>query len=92
MANTLHTNPLFSCQKATELLDKQSVLKLSLREKMLMTFHVAICKACRRYKKQSLVIDNILKSHSQKSGSGQVPEHMNEELKDKICELLKKNK
>ncbi len=92
MAQISNNSPLFSCKKATELLDKESVLKLSFREKVALKIHIAICAACKRYKKQSQFLEKIFKSNSQKTDSDQVPQHTNEELKEKIFDYLEKNK
>ncbi len=73
-------------------MDKESVLKLSLREKTGLKLHIAICAACKRYKKQSQFLEKIFKSNSKKSSPDQVPQHTNEELKEKIFEYLEKNK
>lgn len=92
MAQTSDINPMISCKKATELLDKRSVLQLSVREKIALKLHIAICAACKRYKKQSQFIEKILKSNSQIPNPDQVPQHTNEELKEKIFDYLEKNK
>jgi CO dehydrogenase/acetyl-CoA synthase beta subunit len=82
---------LISCQKATELIDKKSVMKLPLRENTLLHIHTSICNACKQYEKQSKIIDELLKQHFQKTESAQVPQLTNNELKHKVFSLLNKN-
>ena len=72
-------------------MDKKSVLKLSIREKIALKLHNTICAACKRYEEQSQFLQNILKSCVQESDPDQVPQHTNEELKEKIFDYLKKN-
>ncbi|GGH25371.1 zf-HC2 domain-containing protein [Sphingobacterium alkalisoli] len=91
MAQTSTINLMISCKQATELLDKKAVLKLSGRENLALKLHVAICEACKRYKKQTQFLENILKLNFKNSNPDQVPQHTNEELKGKIFEYLKKN-
>lgn len=91
MASASIINPMISCKKASELLDKKSVLKLSVREKIALKLHLIICEACKRYKKQTRFLDKMLQSHSQIADPDQVPQHTNERLKDKIFTRLKEN-
>ena len=52
-----------SCLKATELLEKKLYFPLSIREKMQLSMHKSMCKACTLYDNQSIMIDNILKNY-----------------------------
>ena len=51
---------LRSCQKSTELIDKQFFVPLTVTEKVQLTAHKAICKTCNSYEKQSELIDAVL--------------------------------
>ena len=44
---------MLSCKKAAELIDKKSVTSLTLKEKLLLQMHNAICDGCLAYEKQS---------------------------------------
>lgn len=50
-----------SCLKATELIEKNFHVKLSITEKLQLKMHKMMCKACTNYKKQSTLIENGLK-------------------------------
>lgn len=52
---------LFSCQKATFLIEKSYDKPLSFLAKLQLRMHLKICKKCSEYQKQSLVIENALK-------------------------------
>ncbi len=68
-----------SCLKATELIEKKLHIKLSVKEKLRLKVHKSMCNACRRYDKQSKIIDNALKNYN-----SEMP-HINiEELKINI--------
>jgi len=53
-----------SCLKATELIEKKLHIKLSLKEKLRLKMHKSMCNACRRYDKQSKIMDNALKTYN----------------------------
>ena len=53
-----------SCLKATELIEKKLHVKLSIKEKLRLKMHKSMCNACRRYDKQSKIIDNVLKNYN----------------------------
>jgi hypothetical protein len=82
---------LLSCKKATELIDKKMLVKLSFRENVMLHIHNSVCDFCRQYEKQSHLIDEILSEHLQKSDPEQVPQVVNKELKDKIFTRLNKS-
>jgi len=46
-----------SCLKATELIEKKLYSRLSFKEKLQLKIHKLMCKACRRYEKQSELIE-----------------------------------
>ena len=77
-----------SCKKASELIDKKAVVKLSLRENMMLDIHTSICDICKQYEKQSRIIDEILNRHLDKNNPEQALQVVNNELKQKIFSLL----
>lgn len=91
MAHISNIYPMIPCKKASELIDKKTVLKLSVCEKMTLKLHIVLCEACKRYEEQSQLLERILKSYSQTSNPDLVPQYSNDELKDKIFTLLTKN-
>lgn len=57
-------NILFlSCQKASELIEKQNLFKLTILEKIQLKIHKAMCKACELYEKQSIIIEKGLSAY-----------------------------
>jgi len=60
-------NILFlSCLKATELIEKKLLFKLSFSERVRLKMHKAMCDACTMYEKQSNVLDKALSDSEHK--------------------------
>jgi hypothetical protein len=81
---------MLSCQKASALIDKKSVLGLSLIEKVQLTMHTRMCDVCSAYQKQSRFIDKAIEKHvvHQSSPNDNSPKPLSEESKDKIINKL----
>jgi len=75
-----------SCLKATELIEKKLHIQLSFKEKLRLKMHKSMCNACRRYDKQSKIMDEALKKHSLKIANIDV-EELKLNIKNKISEL-----
>ncbi|MDP2388087.1 MAG: hypothetical protein Q8M29_17055 [Bacteroidota bacterium] len=56
---------VLSCQKATLLIEKSHDKPLSFMDKLQLNIHLKICDKCAGYQKQSLIIENALKSNHQ---------------------------
>lgn len=54
---------VLSCRKATFLIEKGHNDPLSLFDKLQLSMHLKICEKCSAYQKQSLFIENLLKTH-----------------------------
>jgi len=50
-----------SCLKATELIEKKLLVRLSFKEKVQLSAHKAMCDACTNYEKNSILIDKAMK-------------------------------
>jgi hypothetical protein len=81
--------PEISCKKATELIDKETVTKLSLKERTQLQLHKAICSGCRAYEKQSILLDELLKQYLLVSKELVIPQKVNNTLKEQIIRKLK---
>ncbi len=51
---------MFSCVKATELMELKELVPLSLTKKIQLKMHVAMCSGCRNYMKQTKLINELL--------------------------------
>lgn len=79
---------MLSCKKASELIDKKSVVNLSMKEYVMLYMHTAICDGCKEYQSQSKILDNLLKQHLQKTDETEIPQIINNELKQQIISKL----
>lgn len=79
---------MLSCKKASELIDKKSVVNLSMKENVMLHMHTAMCDGCKAYQKQSKILDELLKKHLQIADETQIPQIINNELKQQIISKL----
>lgn len=79
---------MLSCKKASELIDKKSVVDLSMRENIQLRMHTSMCDACTAYQKQSKVLDTFLQNHVHGSDESKVQLIENSQLKNKIISKL----
>lgn len=50
-----------TCQEITEAIEKQEITGVSVSDKVLMRMHFLYCKSCRRYQKDSKILDRMLR-------------------------------
>ncbi len=79
---------MLSCKKAAELIDKKSVAFLTLKEKLQLQMHNAICDGCLAYEKQSKLIDEMLVKHVRNKDEIKTPKKEIKALKEKIISKL----
>ena len=58
---------MLSCKKATELVEKNNICLLNLRERLQLYMHTNMCDGCMAYQKQSILIDKVLKAAAHQS-------------------------
>lgn len=51
---------MLSCRRATEQIEKRRHLSLQAKEKIQLRTHLFFCKYCRRYARQTALIDRLL--------------------------------
>lgn len=78
---------MLSCKKASELIDKKSVTKLSFKQSVMLRMHTGMCDICAQYQKQSKVLDHLLHTHAEKQDDA-IDLVENRELKEKIISNL----
>lgn len=79
----------FSCQHATEFVEKREFVSLSLMEKIRFKGHVTMCKACRSYERQSALLEKMIHYITNLSISKQETLKMDDIIKAKILVKLK---
>ncbi|MEO9021998.1 MAG: hypothetical protein ABI237_02825 [Ginsengibacter sp.] len=81
---------LLSCRKATELIEKKLLIKLTFKEKLQLELHKSMCSACTAYEKQSKRMDDLFNKQIRNEGIEIFTTH-NEGLKEKIINDITKN-
>lgn len=76
---------MLSCRKATELMEKRSLIGLSWTETIQLRMHKSMCDACSTYEKQSKILDKLLHKHIHFHGEDDVSLIKNNDLKQKIA-------
>ena len=79
---------MLSCKKACELIDKRSVIKLSIKENMMLRLHTGLCDVCAAYQRQSIILDKVLHKHIHGADTARVPHFANNQLKEQIISKL----
>ena len=82
---------MLSCKKATELIEKKLLLKLSFKERMQLQAHKSMCSACTAYEKQSKRMDELFQKHLQNKETVLPDGATNEGLKKRIIDSLPEN-
>jgi hypothetical protein len=77
-----------SCKKTTELIDKQLLTQLTMKEKMQLKMHKSMCKTCTAYVHQSKLLDSIV--YKWFKGKSKVNLKMPEKVKHRIVEEINK--
>ena len=76
-----------SCKKTTELIEKQSVDKLSIKESLQLKFHMSMCSTCTAYYKSSKNIDEGMSDLFKENKNS----HLSEKTKSNILKEIKKS-
>ncbi|MET4082645.1 hypothetical protein ABIB40_002605 [Pedobacter sp. UYP30] len=83
----------YNCRKATFLIEKKQLEKISVREELELKIHLAGCAICVTYQKQSLAINRMVKNLFVSSLHSELHlnENFKEELQKKIDNQLNEN-
>ncbi len=79
---------MLSCKKATELIERKLLVKLSFKEKMQLQVHKSMCSACTAYEIQSKKIDELLHKQINNDSTQKFDNIRNEDLKKRIIDNL----
>ncbi len=75
-----------SCLKATELIEKKAVIKLSMREEMQLSIHKMMCEVCKCFETQSVFLEkNLLRKSNINNYSIDI-----EQFKDRLKANIRK--
>lgn len=77
-----------ACERATYFVEKKMNNSLSIKEWVIMRFHMSMCSVCRHYEKQSIWLENAIR----KSDIDHHYSRRNEQLKIRILEKIERSK
>jgi hypothetical protein len=73
-----------SCKKATELVEKKQVSKLSFLENIQLKLHLNMCKTCKEYEAKSVFIESVLKKLQQNKPSLELDNNVKTQILNKL--------
>jgi hypothetical protein len=81
----------YNCQKATLLIEKKQLTRLTLREKFELKIHLAGCSVCKIFERQSIMINKQIKDllHPAKQKDHLLDDTYKRSLQKQIEEKLK---
>jgi hypothetical protein len=84
---------IYNCKRATFLVEKKLIDRLTLREKVELRIHLYGCSVCRLFDKQSAIINNMVQQlfRSSNDVSVHLDNNFKQELQHRIEEELNKN-
>ena len=74
---------MLSCLKATELIEKKILFRLSQFERLKLYYHTKMCEVCAKYENQSVILHETLKKSATEPIS-------NDEIDEKTMDSIKK--
>ena len=82
----------YNCKKATFLIEKKQISRLTTREKLELEIHLAGCSVCRIFEQQSYNINRIVKElfHGFKNSKVKLDNDFKTDLQDRIERKLNK--
>ncbi len=75
-----------TCNKATEMVEKEKVTKITWVEKIKLKLHLSVCKVCQSYKTNSDLMDSFFEKENINQNNVKLTE--NKELKDAIISKI----
>jgi hypothetical protein len=84
---------IYNCKRATFLIEKKLIDRLTLREKIELRIHLYGCSVCRMFDKQSAIINKMVQQFFRSSNDAEIhlEDTFKQELRHRIEEELNKN-
>tara|TARA_R110001599_G_scaffold237535_2_gene437039 strand:- start:2658 stop:2930 length:273 start_codon:yes stop_codon:yes gene_type:complete len=81
---------MLSCKRATALIEKKKLARLSKKEQLQLKMHMSMCKACNSYSDQSDIMDKSLESYWSENNAKE-KNTLSESSKQKIIDTINKS-
>ncbi|MGF6848913.1 hypothetical protein QFZ51_004148 [Chitinophaga sp. W3I9] len=81
----------YNCRKATFLIEKQQIGRITLREKLELRIHLAGCSICKTFQQQSIIINQMVHNffHSAGQAERKLDDKFKQELQKSIDDKLR---
>ncbi|ETZ24089.1 hypothetical protein [Pedobacter sp. V48] len=79
----------YNCRKATYLIEKQQIGRITLREKLELKIHLAGCSICKTFQRQSIVINHLVRNLFQSTERADV--RLDDEFKRNLQQRINQN-
>ena len=80
----------YNCKKATFLIEKKLIGKISIGEKLVLKIHLTGCFACRIFEQQSLMINKLVHNLFDEHGAAKLDNEFKNNILEQIIERLEK--
>jgi hypothetical protein len=85
------TKIAYNCRKATLLIEKQQMSRLTMGERVELKIHLTGCSVCRMYQQQSIIINKMIKDlFNSRADQGGLDVDFKKSLQDRINKKLLK--
>ncbi|ATP58221.1 hypothetical protein CPT03_17985 [Pedobacter ginsengisoli] len=83
----------YNCRKATYLIEKQQIGRITTREKLELKIHLAGCSICKTFQRQSILINHMVRNLFQSSSQTdlKLDEDFKKDLQKRIDQKLGNN-
>ncbi|MBC7950142.1 MAG: hypothetical protein H7Y42_19820 [Chitinophagaceae bacterium] len=82
---------IYNCRKATFLIEKKQLSRLTVREQLELRVHIAGCSICRTFQRQSILINGQVRNIFQsRMPDSTLPEAFKKDLQERINKELEK--
>ncbi|MEZ2443454.1 hypothetical protein AB6805_17140 [Chitinophaga sp. RCC_12] len=81
----------YNCRKATFLIEKQQIGRITLREKLELRIHLMGCSICKTFQQQSIIINQMVRNffHSAGQAERKLDDKFKQELQKSIDDKLR---
>jgi hypothetical protein len=80
---------MLTCKDVSKLVSESLDRKLPLRQRMAVRLHIMMCRMCRAYQKQTLLLRNAVKAYAHSLDKGDSSESLPEDAAHRIKKALK---
>lgn len=73
------------CHEANHICDKNQYKEASFREKIILTFHLIYCRACRKYTKRNTHLSKLMRNKKVSSMDNSVKENLQQSFEKELA-------